>query len=532
MSKSLRMAILVLCIAAGRPMTVTADEPDACKSLERADFSGVKDAPTQIIEARAVGPDERLPGYCEVTGYAAPSVGFMIRLPATWNGKFVELGCGGYCGSFAYIGSCNLPLRRGYACAVSDGGHRSSGGDGKWAYNNLQTEIDYGFRATHVTAVAAKAIVSQYYGAHPGKSYFIGFSSGGRQALMQVQRFPWDFDGVIAGSPAMHPQVPMNLLWGNRILLGDGNTTLISQADLHLLHTAVVAKCDLNDGIKDGLIGDPRSCLFDPADLVCLGTKEAGCLTREQVSAVRKIYEGPTTSAGARIQPAGAMRGSERTWLDWFVDLFRPGSRFTSTLLREWVRYMAFDPDPGPAGRVEDFDFDVDFRRLGFTEVLYLPDNPDLRRFRAAGGKLIMYAGWNDAGGMVLPVAEYYEAVERAMGGRGKTQEFARLFLIPGMGHGPTRVDGAFVVDWLAYLEAWVEKGVAPDRVVASHVRLDDLVSFENTTRLREQLRRLDIPLDAANVSFTRPVYPYPTTTRYLGRGEPTSATSFGPDSK
>jgi len=291
-------------------------------------------------------------------------VGFLLRLPTNnWNGKFIEQGCGGYCGNYRFITWCDNALRRGYTCIVSDGGHKSAR-DAKWAYNNLQAEIDLGFRAPHVTAIAGKAITERYYSQTPKKSYFMGCSTGGRQALMEAQRFPWDFDG--------------------------------------------------------------------------------------------------------------------------------------------W--------------KPEDFDFDRDYKRLGIAEGLYAAGNPDLRKFKAAGGKLISYTGWNDAAGMPLAAADYYEIAEKALGGRAATQDFFRLFMLPGVDH-CSGGDGAFAVDWLSYLEAWVEKHQAPDKIISSHVKLDN----------HDEAYQLKFPLDPARIEFSRPVFPYPTRVQYSGYGDPKDAASFGP---
>ena len=186
--------------------------------------------------------------------------------------------------------------------------------------------------------------------------------------------------------------------------------------------------------------------------------------------------------------------------------------------VQDEFRYSGFDPDPGPHWKPEDFDFDRDYKRLGVAESLYNAGNPDLRRFKGAGGKLIAYHGWNDAGGMPLPTIDYYEMVERVFGGREATQEFFRLFLVPGMNHGPFEVDGLFETDWLTYLEHWVEEGKAPGPVINHHVK------FERGLEWPPKL-----PLDASRTEFSRPIYPYPQLTRYSGRGDPRRAESFEP---
>lgn len=485
-----------------------------CMALGSVDFSQIPDAPTQITETKLVSPSGNTPGHCQVSGYVAPNVGIVLVLPSTqWNGKFIELGCGGFCGSTDYISSCDDPLRRGYACSISDMGHKSSASQALWAYNNLQAELDHAYRSAHVTALAGKAIAERYYGQAPTRAYFIGGSTGGRQAMMEAQRFPWDFDGIVAGMPSLSVTgIHMNLLWDNRAFTDKNGDSLFTRSELDVLHRAVVAKCDLNDGVKDGLIGDPRTCGFDPSALLCTETRKAECLTTQQIEAVRKIYSGPVTSSGVQIYIPAALKGSEATWLDWFSNLFGNNPRATYNFVREEFRYSAFQPNPGPAWQPEDFDFDRDYRRVGIAEGLSAAINPDLRKFKAAGGKLIAWAGWSDAAGMPLHTVDYYETAVKTLGGPAATEEFFRLFMLPGVGHGTG--EGAYVVDWLSYLEAWAEKGQAPDKLISSHVNTDTAATF---------------PLDPATVAFSRPVYPYPTRVRYLGHGDPRDAASFGP---
>jgi hypothetical protein len=491
--------------------------PARCKALESEDLSQLIDAPTQIIETKLIDADAHGSGYCQVSGYVAPSVGFVIRLPSdTWNGKLIELGCGGHCGSTDHVRLCDSLLRRGYACIVTDDGHKSTGSQALWSYNNWQGQIDYFVRATHVTAVAGKAIVEHYYREAPKRAYFMGCSAGGREAMMEAQRFPWDFNGIISGAPSLsQTQIRMNLLWGIRAMHDSSGALILKKADLELLHRSAVAKCDLNDGVKDGLIGDPRKCGFDPAELACTTARNTECLSAQQVESAKKIYRGPVTSAGGSIQPPGAMKGSELNWLDYFG-----GSM--SDFVRETFRYFAFDPSPGMAWKLEDFDFERDYKRFGVADGLYAAVSPDLRRFNDAGGKLLSYIGWNDAGGMPLPVIDYYEGVEKLMG-PGPTKNFYRLYLVPGMNH-CTGGEGAFHVDYLTYLEAWVERAKAPEKLTSFHVSIDNA---KDTRELIE--RRLEFPLDPSTIEFSRPIYPYPTLTRYRGHGDPKDEASFEP---
>lgn len=497
---------------------LSATPTERCNALKGVDFSLVPDAPTHISEVKLIEPGKDVPRHCQVSAHIAPSVEILLRLPTdNWNGKFLQLGCGGSCGTIdedtGDFTQCMASASRGYACILSDNGHHGSGY--LWAYNDWPAEFDHAYRGAHITALAGKAITRQFYQKAPRHSYFWGYSTGGRQALMEVQRFPWDFDGIIAGCPSIAEPASLlvSALWNIQALTDDSGKHILQKNQVETLHRAVVARCDLNDGIQDSLIGDPRDCDFDPKELLCTAGKQTACLTTGEIDAVNKLYGGPTTSTGEQIYFPGAMKGSELTWLR----LAKVNTEFRQ-FLRDSFRYTVFDPDPAPTWDLQDFNFDRDPRRAGVAEALYSPTNPDLRRFKAAGGKLLSFVGWNDVTGMSLPVVDYYEITERAMGGRAATQEFFRLFTVPGMEH-CTNGDGAFAVDWLSALERWVEEGKAPDRLLSAHVRLSE----------GEEATRLKYPIDPMRVKFSRPVYPYPLKAKYLGRGDRNSASSFGP---
>lgn len=517
---------LALIIFPGRaqadPNNVGPGASERCNALGDANFQQVPDAPTKVIDAKSVDPGTGTgaSAYCEISGYVAPNIGFLLRLPSGgWNGKLIELGCGGACGTTAHIAGCDDPLRRGYACIVSDGGHKSSGVDVMWAYDNPQAVMDYFVRASHVTALAGKVIAQRYYGQASRRSYFMGCSSGGVQAMWLAQRFPWDFDGIVAGSPPPNLTASlMNLLWDNRALTDQAGNPLLDQGDLEVLHQAVVAKCDLNDGIRDGVIGDPRACRFEPAELRCTADRKGPCLSPRQIEAVKKIYAGPTSSDGAQIVSPTAQMGSERTWLGWFQgSVVNPTPVYN--YVGDWFRYYVFQPNPGPGWKREAFDFDHDYKRLGMAEISDWGSSPDLRRFKAAGGKLLTYTGWNDAVVGVLDTLDYYGSVEKILGGPAATQEFFRLFVVPGMNHCGGG-EGASIVDWLTYLEAWVEGGRAPDKVIGAHLKTDAAAGPEK------------FPLDPQKIEFSRPVYPFPLTTKYSGHGDPKDAASFRPAGK
>jgi Tannase and feruloyl esterase len=497
----------------GRAQTASSEgSAESCAALKTARFLGVLDAPTQIASARLVPASERLPAYCEVTGLVSQRVGILVALPAMrWNSKLLEQGCGGFCGGnlpkiVKNFGASFLsdPLRRGYAFAMYDGGHSGEGTSARWAYNNLQAQFDFGIRAPHVAALAAKAIVNSYYGSAPTKSYFRGCSSGGAQALSEAQRFPWDFDGILAGAPSPTFSGPMmNYLWAARALAGTINYT-----DLQLVHAHAVAKCDLDDGVEDGVIGDPLHCVFDPAELQCEAEHKDGCLTPAQVAAVKKVYSGPMNAQGEKLTTGGPLPGSELNWIADHVSGAYIAGDAPEPWPKEYFAYVGFMPAPGPIWMPANFDFDRDYKRLRTAESLFgAADNPDLRRFKAAGGKLILYQGGQDQSDVPTDSIDYYQTTQKTMGGHRAMLEFFRLFLLPGMNHcvgGP----GASAVDYLSYLEAWVEKSQAPDVIIGSH---------EDNNR------------ETPKTVFTRPIYPYPLLAKYKGSGDPSDAASFVP---
>jgi hypothetical protein len=498
----------------------------ACTMLQRTDFSHIQDAPTQLIGAKWVYRHDGMPAYCEVGGYVTPNIQFRLRLPPnSWNGKFIELGCGGFCGSTGHITGCDDPLRRGYACIVSDDGHRSTAEDDLWAYNNPQAELDHGYRAAHVTALAGKAIVEAYYRRAPARSYFVGCSTGGRQAMVEAQRFPWDFNGIVAGAPSLSvPGSHLTHIWWLRALTDKNRRPLLSHDELAMVHAAALQECDMDDGVRDGIISNPHSCRFNPTKLLCRGDMQTRCLSQAQVDALNKAYAGPMTSKGASIYPGKAFPGAELNLISDRVSAVNIAAEFS--FVANEFRYSAFDPPAGPGWQPEDFDFDRDYKRLGEIESLSSARNPDLRSFKAAGGKLIAYVGLNDIDQADVTI-DYYHTTESTMGGRLATRDFFRLFVTPGMNH-CTGGDGAFAVDYLDYLELWVEKNQAPDKLIGSHVKLADL-NPENPKDALEATRRQTFPLDPATVQFSRPVYPYPTIAKYSGHGDPNDAANFGP---
>ena len=476
------------------------------------DFTTIQDAPTQVMGVRVVSAAGDVPAHCRVEGYVSPSVEFVLRLPGSsdWNGNFMEASPGGYGGSTeAMAGWCDEGLRRGYACITHDTGHTGISSRASWAYNDLQAEFDYGIRGHHVVALAGKAITEHYYGRAPEFSYHVGCSGGGKQGMVEAQRFPWNFDGILAMEPSSVTASGVMLLWNSLATHDDDGNRLFTPADRDVLHEGAVAACDADDGLEDGIIGgDPRTCAFDPAELTCEPGQRSGCLSPVQVEAARKVYSGPVTSEGEKLSK----------YFPWYPAL--PGSEKGNYFSMDieyktnYWQFMGFHPDPGPSWKATDFDFDHDYKSTGIMDALVTGySNPDLRNFKAADGKLMIIQGWEDSGlpGPQVSV-DYYEMAERIMGGRASTQESVRLFMIPGRSH-CSGGDGATRGDFFSYLEAWVEQGQAPDMTIGYHAEV--LTYVEENSSVPDRYE------------FTRPHYPYPLQARYKGSGDPNDYRSF-----
>ena len=453
------------------------------------------------------------PAFCRVAGVIAPAVNFEVWLPESgWNGKFQGIGNGGMAGSI-YFDRMATALRRGYATAATDTGHvaASPGGvfDATWAFERPDLIEDFGHRALHLTTVNAKAITAAHYGRPPDYSYYVGCSKGGQQGLMEAQRYPQDYDGLIAGNPA-HDWTSFYAgahLWYSQATLADPDS-YIPADKLPLLGDAVNAACDALDGIEDGVLDDPRACDFDPAELTCAdGQDPATCFTPKQVEAVRAIWSGGRNAAGEQVYP-GLVPGGEGTpggWDRW-VSGREPFASLHWLAAEGFFRNLVFD-DLDWDFRSFDYDEDLAFALEKVGAALDAVD-PDLRPLRDRGGKLLVYHGWSDADISPLSSIDYYENVVSVVGdGRDRaaaladTRDFFRLFMAPGMGHcaggpGPNRFDA------LAALEQWVEEGRAPDRIVASRQ-------------------------SGGVVDRTRPLCPYPDIARWNGTGSTDDAANF-----
>ncbi|GAB2976718.1 tannase/feruloyl esterase family alpha/beta hydrolase [Saccharothrix stipae] len=468
------------------------------------DFA-VPGARAHVTQAEPVA-DGAEAAHCAVLGYVEPEIRFQLKLPTTtYTGRYLQYGCGGFCGELLppAFPDCG-PEIGGVAVAATDDGHVGRGrvrsGDGRWAVDNQAARDDFAFRAPHVVSLAAKRVIEDYYGDPPSFSYFAGCSNGGREGLLLAQRYPHDFDGVIAGAPANY-QSPLVLYqaWLARTNTGADGRPVLTADRLPVLHDAVMRHCDRVDGLVDGLIDDPRRCDYDPAPLEC-APDGADCLTAAQVDVVRKLYAGPEDARGNRLYPAGQERGSELAWEDWITPSDDGDTPLAALLADDYLRRMGY-PVGTPPSSLADVEFTAEeFARLNVEGVRGNAMSLDLDEFRRAGGKLILWHGWSDQGVPPRGLLDYYERLARR--DDHDIRGWARVFMVPGLRHcgGGDELTG---FDPIRELLAWVEQGVAPERVIAT--------------------RR-----DAnGGVVRSRPVFPYPLTARYDGSGSIDDAANF-----
>jgi hypothetical protein len=481
-----------------------------CAALAGQDLSGVPDAPAIIGSAR---PTTSPQGWaaCDVKGTVAPQIQFEAWLPTTtWRQRYLQVGCGAFCGNVginAQAAAGCVPLTRGDFVMASDNeGHVGvSGFDGVFGADP-QLRVDLGYRSDHVVSVVVKRLIGVYYGQGPRHSYFDGCSQGGHEGLAEAQRYPADFDGIVAGAPASI-FTPLNVWfqgWNGRVNTGAHGRPVLTADKLAPLHSAVLTACDGKDGLADGQIDDPRACAFDPASLRCApGANTAGCLTDTQIGVVRKLYEGPRDERGRRLYPGGEAIGSELAWANWIVPTAPGAVSIARSIATSTLKYLAY-PAARPSMTLDDLAFDsATFRETYEQAGVYDATDPDLSAFRAKGGKLIIWHGWADQAISPYGTVAYYHALADRMGGRAATQRFARLFMLPGVNHCGGG-EGPDAIDALTATVDWVEGGLAPDRLIATRTQGNDVVR-------------------------TRPVYPYPLVARYDGTGSTDEASNFAP---
>ena len=441
-----------------------------------------------------------LPAFCRVQGVIRPvadsEIGFELWLPlANWNRKFMGVGNGGFSGYIDYP-NMTSPLSRGYATANTDTGHQRVGAQTmEFVLNHPQKLIDFGYRAVHETTVRAKLIIAALYSAPPTFSYWSGSSTGGRQALMEAQRFPADYDGIIAGDPVSNFDHLQASHLNKRIALDKNPEGFVPPEKLALLHEAVLKNCDALDGVKDGILEDPRRCDFDPATIECKAESETGCLTHAQVEIVRTFYSAAVNPRTKEEIYPGLERGGEPGWSQGVGHMRMSRGRAPGD-------YLKFALFRDPAWDYKTFDFDRDMAKADrLDDGVVAATNPNLRAFFQRGGKLLQYHGWSDESVSPRDSINYYTRVREAYAGQGRLEDSYRLFMVPGMYHS-WGGDGPNTFDPLSAMEQWVEHGKAPDRMVASR--------WTN-----------------GKIDRTRPLCPYPEVAEYKGTGSTDAAENF-----
>lgn len=496
--------------AAARPVVM-------CEQLRHQTTPGYT-----IIATRRVSATAEAPEHCELHGVISPEVQFWLYLPTQWNGRFYMVGHGGYAGlaprdAPPFLLRIQAGVRNGFATVFTNTGHDAAYEPlGTFAYNEIQKTLDYAYRAVHLTAVTGKALADTYYGRRAQFAYFDGCSTGGRQGLMEAQRFPEDFDGIVAGAP-VNAFTDLHI-WMAWIYQALEKTPISAKRVTDILAPAVLKACDSLDGAKDGLIQNPARCPFNPAtDLPICDSGGDACFSPAELATLKRLY-GPVMSRGkpyfpglqVGVEPPGVLNERVLHWLGRKDDPVGSG----------WLTYII--DDKGGLGRMESFadtffkyfvfgkddpnydwrrlDFDNDLAKMGAVRSMLDAVDADMSAFKARGGKIISYHGWADGGPPAAFTVKYYEDVLARMGER-ETRDFYRLFMVPGMFHcddgfGPNRFDA------MTALINWVEGGAIPDSIHAEQI-------------------------SDGKVVRSRPLCPYPQISRYKGSGDVNLANSF-----
>ncbi|GGD48982.1 tannase/feruloyl esterase family alpha/beta hydrolase [Erythrobacter arachoides] len=425
----------------------------------------------QTVTTLWLPASDGLPAFCEVTATLQPvdgsTIGVVYRLPASWNGKLVGIGGGGWAGNVTLMAARD-GLSQGYATMQTDAGHPGTGPwDNAWAVNP-EAATDFAHRAIHQMTATGKRVAAALYGRAHDRAYYNGCSTGGRMGLMEAQRYPEDYDAIIAGAPVYTLQVQTTGLLRNQTFAAGDGAGGFTPADLHLVQTAVLAQCDADDGLADGLVSDPATCAFQPRTLQCAAGQSDGCLSPPQVTALQAVYDGRRAADGSWMM-FPLYRGGEAGW-SMFIGTDGTGSDATGGGGLTGLQPVIFGARAPDWANFTETDY-MTVRRSAFAS-LYEADDPDLSAFFARGGKLLTWFGLSDPGPSPVIGTDYAHAVAAANPEAG---ESFRHFTLPGVGHcrgGP----GADNVNWLDVMDRWVESGIAPDRVTGSNTQNPALV--------------------------------------------------------
>jgi hypothetical protein len=461
-----------------------------------------------------------LPAFCRVVAEAKPTADSDIKLEvwlpvSGWNGKLQGIGNGGFAGLIDYV-QLSVAMSKGYAATATDAGHTGSPIDATWALGHPEKVVDFGHRGIHEMTQVAKEAVRGFYGKSPQRSYFAGCSDGGREALMEAQRYPADYDGILAGAPANYWTALLSTAaWDTQALTLDA-ASFIPPAKIPAISAAVLAACDALDGVRDGILNDPRQCHFDPATIECKAGEDTDkCLTAPQAAALKKIYAGPHDPQGHEVFP-GYLPGAEDGQGGWGLWITGPAP------IKSLMAFFGIGYFSNMVYEKSDWDYKTFTLEAGMksaeekTASALNAVDADLKPFKARGGKLILYHGWEDPAIPAINTVNYYQSVLAKMGQRD-ADSFVRLYMVPGMQHcdngpGPDSFgqvgklafdDPQHSVD--AALEQWVEKGAAPSTIITSKYSAED----------------------KHHATMTRPLCAYPQAAKYKGSGDTNDAANF-----
>jgi hypothetical protein len=509
---------------------------DSCAKMASLTLPGAKVVSAAIVAAGSFMPPDSsslqpaekalmagLPQFCRVQVVATPSsdsaIPIDVWMPVKgWNGKFRGQGNGGYAGSIDYVGPA-VALMQGYASGGTNTGHVGGSGDASWALGHREKVIDFGYRAVHEMTTISKTVVQAYYGEAAKHNYFASCSDGGREALMEAQRFPDDYDGIVAGAPANNWTALLTNALHNQQAMNEDAAGYIPATKLPAIDASVRAACDAADGVTDGVINDPRQCHFKPETLICKGAESDACLTAKQADTLEVLYGGLHDASGKLIFP-GYLPGSELGPGGWGSWITGPAPNTSALYFFSTSYFINMVYENKDWNYKDAVIADAYKAAIEKTSQMLDANDPNLKPFAAHGGKLILYHGWNDPAISPLNTINYYNDVRKSVGS-SSADSFVRLFMIPGMQHcltgpGATSLDQwgmpmAAVPDdahhdvYLA-LETWVERGSAPERLTAA---------------------KYDLATNPPKLQMTRPICAYPKAAKYNGSGDTNDAANF-----
>lgn len=540
---------LTLCLAAGcwllaaLPAKAAQSLPvvtpvAACEQLNQQDFSASVGAQVTITSAATMHSEKGT--FCKVSATIAPKIGVEVALPAEkWTQRFLQVGCGGLCGninlSLSNASGCVPAMNGEFAVAATDMGHRGSMMDASWA-EDPQQRIDFAWRANHLTAVLTKALIKAYYGQPQKYAYFMGCSDGGREALMEAQRYPQDFDGISAGAPAGFFQFQNSFYHGWNVAANqrpDGSAILLKDR-LPILHRAVIKNCPTLSGVDDAILQNPYACTFSASWVKpCADhqTERSDCLTREELKVAENLYRGAHDSDGNQFVPAGLPLGSE---LRWPVPDSARGHSMSESMVLPALQSALL---PGGKQNIHSMN-DFPLNRRNFDAVaqlapLYNAANTNLSGYLKRGGKLIIWHGLADDSINPAFSIAYYRGVQKTLG-EAAVDKFLRLFLLPGVAHCGNG-EGYDQIDLLTPLMAWTEQGRAPEKIITGkRAQAEESVMMPPApgASAEKQFHGMQKPSQpfatpAVALKATRPVFPYPYIARYSGKGSVDDASNY-----